>query len=196
MRWYLSKDLKKIRESIKNIRKTRNYSCIHPYRMWNMTESFCEMFYITIKENEIGQCPQLDAQGRDWGKNECTGVLLGRALRSKPCKDSEGLGKQNWALELPWWLLPMQETRVRSLIWEDPTCHGATKPVRHNRWACAPEPASHSYWACVPQSPCSATREATTMRSLSTATREQVPLAATREKPLQQQRPSTTKNNK
>ena len=34
---------------------------------------------------------------------------------------------------LPWWLLPMQETRVRSLIWEDPTCHGATKPVRHNR---------------------------------------------------------------
>ena len=25
--------------------------------------------------------------------------------------------------------LPMQETRVQSLIWEDPTCRGATKPV-------------------------------------------------------------------
>uniref|UniRef100_A0A8C0CCV2 EMAP like 1 n=1 Tax=Balaenoptera musculus TaxID=9771 RepID=A0A8C0CCV2_BALMU len=28
--------------------------------------------------------------------------------------------------------LPMQGTRVRSLVWEDPTCCGATKPVRHN----------------------------------------------------------------
>ena len=28
--------------------------------------------------------------------------------------------------------LPMQGTRVRALVWEDPTCHGATKPVRHN----------------------------------------------------------------
>ena len=28
--------------------------------------------------------------------------------------------------------LPMQETRVRALVREDPTCCGATKPVRHN----------------------------------------------------------------
>ena len=28
--------------------------------------------------------------------------------------------------------LPMQRTRVRALVWEDPTCHGATKPVHHN----------------------------------------------------------------
>ena len=28
--------------------------------------------------------------------------------------------------------MPMQGTRVRSLVREDPTCHGATKPVRHN----------------------------------------------------------------
>ena len=28
--------------------------------------------------------------------------------------------------------LPMQDTRVRILVREDPTCHGATKPVRHN----------------------------------------------------------------
>ena len=32
--------------------------------------------------------------------------------------------------------LPMQGTRVRALVWEDPTCHGATKPVHHNYWAC------------------------------------------------------------
>ena len=47
--------------------------------------------------------------------------------------------------------LPMQGMRVRALVRKDPTCHGATKPVRHNYWACALEPASHSYWACVPQ---------------------------------------------
>ena len=28
--------------------------------------------------------------------------------------------------------LPMQGTRVRALIQEDPTCRGATKPVCHN----------------------------------------------------------------
>ena len=28
--------------------------------------------------------------------------------------------------------LPMQETRVRGLVREDPTRHGVTKPVRHN----------------------------------------------------------------
>ena len=28
--------------------------------------------------------------------------------------------------------LPLQGTRVRALVREDPTCCGATKPVRHN----------------------------------------------------------------
>ena len=28
--------------------------------------------------------------------------------------------------------LPMQGTRVRALVWEDPTCHGAAGPVSHN----------------------------------------------------------------
>ena len=28
--------------------------------------------------------------------------------------------------------LPIQGTRVRALVREDPTCRGATKPVRHN----------------------------------------------------------------
>ena len=47
--------------------------------------------------------------------------------------------------------LPMQGTRVRGLVWEDPTCRKATKPVRHNYWACALEPVSHNYWPCVLQ---------------------------------------------
>ena len=28
--------------------------------------------------------------------------------------------------------LPMQGTRIRALVWEDPTCRGATRPVSHN----------------------------------------------------------------
>ena len=47
--------------------------------------------------------------------------------------------------------LPMQGTRVRALVGEDPTCRRATKPVHHNDWACALEPVSHNYWAHVPQ---------------------------------------------
>ena len=43
--------------------------------------------------------------------------------------------------------LPMQKTRVRSLICKDPTCQGATKPMGHNYWACALEPGNHFYWS-------------------------------------------------
>ena len=28
--------------------------------------------------------------------------------------------------------LPMQGTQVPAQVWEDPTCRGATKPMRHN----------------------------------------------------------------
>ena len=36
--------------------------------------------------------------------------------------------------QFPWLriYLPMQGTQVRSLVQEDPTCHGATKPISHN----------------------------------------------------------------
>ena len=47
--------------------------------------------------------------------------------------------------------LPMQGTRVRALVQEDPTCCGATKPVHHNYWAWALGPTNCKYWARVPQ---------------------------------------------
>ena len=40
-----------------------------------------------------------------------------------------------WASLAAQWLrirLPMQGTRVRALLWEDPTCCGAARPVSHN----------------------------------------------------------------
>ena len=45
----------------------------------------------------------------------------------------------------------MQETQVRSLVWEDSTCHHAAKPACHNYWACALEPENCNYWIIVPQ---------------------------------------------
>ena len=45
----------------------------------------------------------------------------------------------------------MQGTRVRALIREDPTYRGATKPMRHNYWACALEPMSPTTEACAPR---------------------------------------------
>ena len=45
--------------------------------------------------------------------------------------------------------LAMQGTMVRSLVWEDPTCHGAPRPMCHNYWAWAMEPRSQNYWTHV-----------------------------------------------
>ena len=45
------------------------------------------------------------------------------------------LKKFPWASLVVQWLrirLPMQGTWVRALVWEDPTCRGATRPVSHN----------------------------------------------------------------
>ena len=78
--------------------------------------------------------------------------------------------------------LPMQGTRVRALIWEDPTCHGATKPVRHN------------YWNLCAQSPCSVTREATAMRSPRTTTKNSPCSPQLQKARAQQRRPNAAKN--
>ena len=34
--------------------------------------------------------------------------------------------------------MPIQGTRIRALVWVDPTCHGATGPVSHNYWTRTP----------------------------------------------------------
>ena len=42
---------------------------------------------------------------------------------------------ESWTSLAAQWLrihLPMQGTWVRALVWEDPTCRGAAKPLHHN----------------------------------------------------------------
>ena len=51
--------------------------------------------------------------------------FLDRMIRIRNCRTSL----------MAQWLrirLPMQGTQVQSLVWEDPTCCGATKPSHHN----------------------------------------------------------------
>ena len=53
----------------------------------------------------------------------------------------------------------MQGKQVQALVREDPTCRRATKPVRHNYWACAPRaresqllsPRATTTEACAPR---------------------------------------------
>ena len=90
--------------------------------------------------------------------------------------------------------LPMQGTRVRALVQEDTTCRGATKPVRHNYWACALEPASHNYWAHAPQLLKPSRLEPVPCNKRSHRN-EKPTLAATRESPCAAMRPNTAKIN-
>ena len=53
---------------------------------------------------------------KGWGHRERFKIILGASLVAQ-------------------WLrirLPVQGTQVQALVQEDPTCHGATKPVCHN----------------------------------------------------------------
>ena len=86
--------------------------------------------------------------------------------------------------------LPIQGTWVRALVWEDPTCRGATKPVHHNYWVCALDLESHNYRARVPQllkptrlEPVLCNKRSHCNEKPVHCNKEQPPLAATRESP-------------
>ena len=96
--------------------------------------------------------------------------------------------------------LPRQGTWVQSLVWEDPTCRRATKPVHYNYWACALEPKHHNHWAHTSQlltsvhlEPMLRNKRSHRMRSPRTATKSS-PRSPQLEKAwVQQRRPNTTK---
>ena len=87
----------------------------------------------------------------------------------------------------------MQGIRVWHLI-QEPSCQGATTPICHNYWACAPEPGSPAPETRTPQSLCSATGGATAVRRPSPAT-ESSPAHCSSREPAQQRRPRAAKIN-
>ena len=125
----------------------------------------------------------------------CSASLIIREMQIKTTMSGASLVAQ--------WLricLPMQGTWVWALVREDPTCRGATKLMCHNYWASRTrepqllKPARHNYWSLCTKSPCSATREATPVRSLLTTTKRSPCLPQLEKACVQQWRPSAAKN--
>ena len=104
------------------------------------------------------------------------------------CKIEIGRGEASPAAQRCRICLPIQETRVRSLVREDPTCWG-----RHNYRGSALELGSSNYKARLPRSLWPAARGAAAVRSRQAAMEGGLALHSWR-KVLQQRRPSTAKN--
>ena len=88
----------------------------------------------------------------------------------------------------------MQETQVWSLVRQDPTCHGATKPRRHKHWACAWEPGSTATEARRPWSLCS--QQEKPLQWEACALQLEWPPLTIREKPSRLRRPEQSKLKK
>ena len=100
-----------------------------------------------------------------------------------------------WIIGMIWIIgIWIQETRVWSLVQEDAICREATKPICHNYWASA-----QGLTFCNYCSPCSLEPRLHNKKSHFNekpkhSKEEKSLLSATREKPEQQGRSSTTKN--
>ena len=88
-------------------------------------------------------CPlhwQVDSEPLRHQGSPGLGFLSGSSCIRARCGTAEASGlrgseTQKGASLVAQWLricLPIQGTRVRALVWEDPTCRGATSPVSHN----------------------------------------------------------------
>ena len=69
------------------------------------------------------------------GKAEKFSALLPASSQKLIPRISGSRARNRWTSRVGQWLrirLPTQGTWVRPLVWEDPTCCGATKPVCHN----------------------------------------------------------------
>ena len=76
------------------------------------------------------QCAQKNRKGGYWGE-----VISPVHILKEDNFLKGNINTLPWASLVAQWLricLPMQGTRVQALVWEDPTCRGATKPVSHN----------------------------------------------------------------
>ena len=77
-----------------------------------------------------------------------TGIILHKISGALQTPKSPSLRISAGTSLVAQWLrirLPMQGTRLRALVREDPTWRGATKPVHHSYLVCALEPTCHNY---------------------------------------------------
>ena len=86
--------------------------------------------YLLIK------CMHIDSDNKETvlKKSDIQQIILQSSILSRVLFFFLGKKMSGTSLVVQWLriCLPMQGTQVRSLVREDPTCHGAAKPVRHN----------------------------------------------------------------
>ena len=92
--------------------------------------------------------------------------------------------------------LPMQGTRVQSLVQEDPTCHGAAKSMRRNSSTCATTTEIHAPRARAPQQEKPPQWEAHALRSLCTATKSSPHSWQLEKAHAQERRPNAAKDKR
>ena len=124
--------------------------CGQPRGIWpDGTEGFC----VQSCQCRLGAPPYTpQASCLDPSGLSCRDLIMALPLcteRALGMPAGLGLEKlQCWGL--PQWssgqksACQMHGTRVWSLVWKDPTCHEATKPVHRNYWVLALEPVLHS----------------------------------------------------
>ena len=117
-------------------------------------ENICpyKHLHTDVYSSFIHNCPNVEATKMSFSrwKDKQTAVYPDNGIL---CRNKKKLAGASLVVQSLRIRLPMQGTWVRTLVWEDPTCRRATKPMRHNYWACALEPACHDYWAHMPQLP-------------------------------------------
>ena len=88
--------------------------------------------YIYMWNNSYRTPTECWQKTSDFANRKKRPMYLGRAKEKRKNRDKRtGMGASLVAQRLRICLL-MQGTRVRALVWEDPTCRGATRPVSHN----------------------------------------------------------------
>ena len=132
------------------------YAWVHPDVQ--ASRSMLTMWhYLAIRMNEVLICA---ATGKnleniiEWEEPGKKGHIRYCCIHVKSLEQAGSILMVWGASLVAQWLrirLQIQETWALALVWEDPTCRGAAKPVCHNYWACTLEPVSHNYWAHVPQ---------------------------------------------
>ena len=88
----------------------------------------------------------------------------------------------------------MEETYVRSLIRDDPTCDGTTKPSSHNYWTSALGPWSCNYWSLSTLDPVLHHKRSLCKWDTHTLQWRVASARFNWRKPVKQQKPSTAKN--
>ena len=150
------------------------------HKVGTQQTTFTECVYKRMKNNKPRICKRETTKGNLNFQLSVSKLLLGASLAVQ-------------------WLrirLPMQGTQVWALVQEDPTCHGATKPVCHNYWAHVPQllsPRAKTTEAHAPRAHASQW-EATAMRSPCTTGKSSPRVPQLEKACTQQWRPNAAKN--